>query len=458
MRFHFAHVAPIVVAVVFAASAAVSAQDAASQPGAPAPVSFKNEIAPILLKRCVACHGERQPKSGYQLHTIELLQKAGDFAAPPIVAGKPDESQLFLLLSSEDAESWMPKEDDKLPAEQIALVKRWIEEGAKFDVEDPKATLASVAPRQYAPAPKAYPGSLPITALAYNPQGDELVAGGYNEITIWNAADGALKRRIKDAAQRTYALAYNADGTLLAAASGVPGESGEVKLFNPATGEAVKLLGTMSDVALDVKFSPDGAKLAACSADRSIRVYDVASGAQDLLIEDHADWVAAIAWNADGSKLASASRDKTSKVFDAKTGESQITYNGHGQSVNGVAFSPDGAQLITSGGDNKLHVWNPADAAKIAEIAGYGGEVFRVLVANGQIWSCSADKTARQHDAAGRNEVRNYAGHADHVFAVAVHPASNRLAAGAFNGEVTIWNTADGAQVVKFFALPGYKP
>lgn len=442
----------------FAVFTLACASFAVAQDAAPAPVSFKNEIAPILLKRCVACHGERQPKSGYQLHTIELLQKPGDFAAPPVVAGKPDESQLYLLVTSEDQESWMPKEDDKLPPEQIALLKRWIEEGAKFDVEDPKATLASVAPRQYAPAPEAYPGPLPITALAYNLQGDELAAGGYNEITIWNAADGALKRRIRDVAQRTYALAYSADGTLLAAASGVPGESGEVKLFNPAGGEAVRLLGTMSDVALDVKFSPNGEKLAACSADRSIRVYDVKSGAQELLIEDHADWVSAIAWNTDGTKLASASRDKTAKVFDAKTGESQITYNGHGQPVYGVAFSPDGTQVITSGGDRKLHVWNPADAAKIAEIAGYGDEVFRVLVANAQIWSGSADKTVRQHDAAGRNEVRNYAGHADHVFAVALHPGSSRLAAGAFNGEVTVWNTADGAQVVKFFALPGYKP
>ncbi len=406
----------------------------------------------------MACHGQKQPKSGYQLHTFQSLMKPGDFGTPPITPGKPDESQLFELLAETDKDSWMPKEGPRLSDEQIALFKRWIEQGAKFDADDKTASLSSIIPTIYGKAPAAYRAPTPITALAFNSEGNELAAGGYSEITIWNSESGELLRRIGQVAQRTYALAYSPDGKQLAAASGAPGQSGEVKLFDPASGASIKSLATMSDVAFDVVFSPDGKQLACAAADRTIRVYDVASGKELALIEDHADWVMGVAFSPDGKRLASASRDKTSKVFDAKSGESQVTYNGHGQPVYGVAFSPDGKQVITCGADKQIHVWNPADGKKIANITGFGGEVFDVAVAGDSIFSCCADKSLRQHNLAKRNLVRAYAGLTDYAYSLAVHPETKRLAGGAFDGQVRVWNTDDGKEVASFLAAPGYVP
>ena len=420
------------------------------------PVSFTKQIAPIFLKKCVACHGERQPKSGYQLHTFEKLMTPGDLGEPPVTAGKPAASQMYKLLTNPNKDEWMPKEADRLPAEQIELVKRWIAEGAAFDSPNKAVNLASIVPASYDPPPEKYPRPVPITAVAFNPPGTEVAVGGYNEITIWSPADGKLLRRIRNVAQRTYGLAYSPDGRLLAAASGTPGSLGEVKLFEPNSGQAVKVLGTMGDVAFDVAFSPKGDKLAACAADRSIRIYDVASGKEERLIEDHADWVMAVAWNNDGTRIASASRDKTSKVFDPKTGESHATYNGHGQTVYGVAFSPDGKQVLTAGGDRKVHVWNPADSKKLAEIAGYGNDVYRVYVVGQNVFSCSGDKTARQNTVGSWAQVRQFAPHADWVYAIAVNPAAKRVATGTFTGEVHVWNLDDGKQVTMFTAAPGY--
>ena len=187
----------------------------------------------------------------------------------------------------------------------------------------------------------------------------------------------------------------------------------------------------MPDVAWGVAFNPAGTKLAACGADRSIRIYDVASGKQERLIEDHADWVMAVAWNHDGTRIASASRDKTSKLFDAATGESLVTYPGHSEQVFGVAFNADSSQVLTTGRDKKVHIWKPADAAKIAEIAGFGQEVYGIVVQAGQIFCCSADKTARQYEAGERKHVRNYEGHADWVYSLAYNDATKRLATGS---------------------------
>lgn len=430
------------------------AETAKSAPAAAAkPVSFKADIAPMLVQSCLACHGASDPKGDYQLHTFAALTSSGSGSA--VTAGKPDESELLRLLTSTEPEERMPKDGDPFTPEQIALVKRWIVEGAKYDGGDVKAELVSIMPRKAHPnPPEAYRTAVPATAIAFNPAGTELAVGGYHEITIWNPADGKLLRRIKDVEQRVFGLAYSADGKTLAVAAGSPGVSGEAALYDAATGKFVRRLGTMSDVAIGIAYSPDGKQLAVCAADRSIRIYDAASGSETKLIEDHADWVMCIAWSPDGTKLVSGSRDKTSKLFDAKTGDSLVTYPGHGETVLGAAFAPDGKSILTSGADRKIHVWNPADGKQIATIAG-GGEVYRVQVVDNEIWSCSSDKTAKRHKLADRALVASLAGHADYVFSIAVNPATKRVATGGFDGEIKIWNLADNKPVSSFRAAPG---
>jgi len=437
-------------AILFASMIGISMTAVAAEQ----PVSFRQQIAPLLVKNCMACHGPKDTKGDFQLDTFEHLT-----ADEYITAGKPDESHLFELITEEDEEVRMPKESDPLPAEQVALIKRWIAEGANYDAEDPKATLVSIIPKMPHPnPPEAYARAVPISALAFSPDGQALAAGGYHEVTLWNPADGSLLRRIKNVAQRTYGIAYSPDGKLMAVAGGTPGSLGEVRLFAAADGTLVKDLVSMPDVAFGVAFSPDGTKLAACGADRSIRIFDVASGAEELLIEDHADWVVSIAYNHDGTRLVSASRDKTSKVFDTKTGDAQTTYPGHGQPVFAAVFNADGTQVYSGGADNKIHIWNPADGKKIAEIGGFGGDVFKIVFDDGKIFSCSADKLARLHGAEKRDQQRVFTGHADWIYALAYHGPTKRLATGGYDGEVRIWNAEDGAVVAHFFAAPGYSP
>jgi sugar lactone lactonase YvrE len=443
--------APATPAKVETKPAATAAAPAASQK----PVSFKADIAPLLVQNCLACHGTSDPKGDYQLHTFTALMTPGASATDAVVAGKPDDSELLRLIASDDKSERMPKDGDAMPAEQVALIKRWIAEGAKYDAGDAKAELVSIVPRKAHPnPPESYRTAVPVTALAFEPAGKELAVGGYHEITIWNPADGKLIRRIKDVEQRTYGLAYSADGKTLAAAGGTPGVSGEVALYDPVKGTMIRRLGTMSDLALGLAFSPDGKRLAACSADRSIRVYDLATGKESLLIEDHADWVMTVAWNADGTKLVSGSRDKTSKLFDAKTGDSETTYPGHSETVLGAAFAPDGKSIITGGSDKKIHVWNPADGKQIGTIAG-GGEVYRVQIVDGEIWSCSSDKTAKRHKLADRALSQTYSGHADYVFSLAVNPTAKLAATAGFDGEVKIWNLTDNKNTLSFRAAPG---
>ena len=418
-------------------------------------VSFAKSVAPIFSQRCLACHNARTAKGRLNMETFANLMKGGE-NGPSVVAAKPGDSLLQTMI----ADHSMPKDADPLTAEQIAVVKKWIETGARLDAGvGATATLITIIPKLTQPAPpETYRVPVPVMAVSFSPDGNLLATSGYREVLLWNPADGQLVRRISNLAERPHDIEFTADGKTLAVAAGTPGQMGEVKFFNVENGALIADLFTTDDEVFAVAFSPDGTRLAAAAADRSIRLFDVASRQQQKLIEDHADWVMDVAWSPDGKKVATASRDKTSKVFDSTTGESQATFNGHGQPVFGVGFLPDGNTVATSGRDNRIRVWAVADAKQAREI-GFGGEVFRIRTTpDGMSFAGSADKFARQHNLTNGQMVKQFGPHNDWVYSVAYHAGTKRVASGSHDGEVRIWNAEDGKELLKFIAAPGYKP
>ena len=128
-------------------------------------VSFREQIAPILVKRCLGCHNNRKSEGRFALHTFEMLLKAGDSGDPPIVPGAPDESYLYGKLIDEDDELRMPLEDDSLSAKQVELVREWIRQGARFDGADRSQQLVNLLPSRVHPAPPArYRTTVPVFA------------------------------------------------------------------------------------------------------------------------------------------------------------------------------------------------------------------------------------------------------------------------------------------------------
>ena len=421
------------------------------------PVSFQRDVASVLLNNCLACHGPKKAEGGYRIDTFERVTAAGDSTQPGFMAKDLEGSEAYRRITSSDAKERMPLEGDPLPAEQVELLKRWIDEGVKFDGPDAKAPLSSyIPPPTHPAAPESYRGTLPITAVEFSPDGAQLYAGGYHEVTVWNPENGELLRRIPGLGQRVYAIRFSPDGKSLAIACGAPGKHGEVRILNAENRELVRVLSLTSDVVFDCAFNPAGDRLATTAADGVVRVFEVATGKEELTITSHSDWVYCVAWNADGSKFATGSRDKTAKVFDAKTGELLITYNGHNQPVRGVLFHPGGEELYSAGSDNKLHRWKRADGKKAAD-APLGGEAYKLTPAGEAFLASSADKKIREFTAKDQKQVRELTGAKDWVLSTAVNAGTKRLAGGTFDGQVYVWNAEDGKLVTSFYAAPGYK-
>jgi mono/diheme cytochrome c family protein len=92
-------------------------------------VDYARDVKPVLMKHCVGCHGALKQESALRVDTAALLQKGGHSGAA-VAPGSPDESLLLERVTSTDESLRMPAEGKPLSAEQIAILRKWIEQGA----------------------------------------------------------------------------------------------------------------------------------------------------------------------------------------------------------------------------------------------------------------------------------------------------------------------------------------
>ncbi len=96
-------------------------------------VEYARDIKPLLKERCFACHGALQQKGKLRLDSGELIRKGGR-SGPALVPGAADRSLLVEKVTAEEGR--MPPEGEPLTAQQIALLRAWIDQGASFPSSD----------------------------------------------------------------------------------------------------------------------------------------------------------------------------------------------------------------------------------------------------------------------------------------------------------------------------------
>jgi WD40 repeat protein len=476
----YRHVLALGFAMGFFANAYESADG--SPPALKRSLSFINDVAPILKENCFACHDAKKRKGKLDMSTFESFRRGGS-REDPIVPGKPEESTLMEMLTATDNSRMPPKEaGESLPKEKIAIIEKWITEGAKLDAGlSPKAEIVRELRARWKPPtpPMSYPFPVTITALAYTPDGKKLVVGGQHELTVWDVARATLEKRIYTRSERAHAFVFLSDGKL-AVAGGRPGQEGDVCIYDLQAGKAiikngVAIVDGVSDPAVKVKqlleaddsvlclaASADGKRLASGGCDRLVNVWDISAGYAkaklEQTIENHADWVFGVAFSPDGKHLLTCSRDKTAKVWDLSTKESVLTFPDHQNPVYCVAIKGDGKVGVSVGDDNQIRFWNTsADGKQIRNSGGHGKGIFRVVYHPKQplLVTSSADNTVRLWNADSGKAVRTLSGHTDWVYALALSADGSLVASGSWNGEVRVWKIVDGAVVSAFNASPG---
>ena len=115
---------------------------------------FVRRVAPLFHEKCIACHGkdEAKIKGGLDMRTLASTLKGGDSEKPGFIAGKPEESPMYLAVTRkhDDWEPMPPKEAEKLYTDQITWIKDWIAGGAPWPNDSRMQAIAKANEAKWA--------------------------------------------------------------------------------------------------------------------------------------------------------------------------------------------------------------------------------------------------------------------------------------------------------------------
>ena len=266
----------------------------------------------------------------------------------------------------------MPLGGGRLPAEQIDLIKRWIDAGAVGPKPGETASVKQTPVERKKIEPTS-PVKAQIFSLAYRPDGRMLALGGFQAVRLASASTGKTQATLEGMQEVVRSVAFSPDGGLLAAAGGLPARGGEVKIWDVASRKLRLTIQGHADTIYATVFSPDGSILATSSYDRLIKLWDVDSGKEIRTLKDHIDAVYALAFTPDGKWLLSGAADRSLKIWDVSSGERLYTVSDPLEGINAIAIHPSGKRVAAGGLDRTIRIW---------ELGEREGRLLRSLIAH----------------------------------------------------------------------------
>ncbi len=406
---------------------------------------FARDVAPIFQKNCLGCHSSTTHKGRLVLDSYDSLMNGGRHGQV-IVVRDASASRLVQMLEG-TVDPQMPLESDPLREADIAVIRSWINAGATGPASGtssaaiPSPSLPSISPQ--------VPVVSPVESVKFSPDGSVLAVGGYQKVRLLDTHSGKVIAELTGHADAVRSIAFSPDGKKLAAAGGDPQREGEIKIWDLESYRLISTLKGHKDCIYSVAWSPDGKLIATGSYDKTVKLWDVATGKELRNLQDHIDAVFAVAFSPNGKRLASASQDRTVKIWDVATGKRLYTLSNAADGLTSLAYSPAGDQLAAVGYDKTIYIW---------QLAEDDGRLLHSLIADEDsllslAWSrdgktlvtASSDGSIRFRDT--NLDLKGVIdGQPDWAGALDLSPDGRWLAAGRYNGSLSIYDATSYKQ------------
>ena len=401
--------------------------------------SFRTDVFPIFRDNCLACHSAQTKMGQLVMESYDGLMLGGK-SGPAVTAGDAESSLLVRMIEGR-SQPKMPF-GGELPPQNIAVIKAWIDAGAKGEEVSGGGTpaLPAIERRREVPSP--------VSALAFSQDGSMLAVASYQQVRITDAASGNVTRTLDGHADLVRSLAFSPSGRLLAAAGGAPAQFGEVKVWDVETGKLCHTIKGHKDCIYSVDFSPDGKQIVTASYDRMIELWSADTGEHIRTLKDHVDAVYAVDFGNEPGQLVSGGADRSVKLWNLETGKPSLTLSEPLAGVLTVAFHPDGRQLAAAGADKTIRVWRIANdentsADLVKAMTGHEAAILKIAFSpdGATIVSSSSDRSLKVWDTATLSEKAVLADQSDWGQALAFHPDGKSFVVGRYDGSLTVYDT-----------------
>lgn len=416
---HFRFLAAACLLAFISAIASAEEPAPASDSAVQQPVSYFKQVLPIFrTKNCTGCHQQAKRGGEYVMTEFADLLKGGETGEPAIVPGDPAKSNLIAQITPAGGKAEMPKDSPPLTAAEIEIITKWIAQGAKDD------TPASNKPQYDAEHPPIYMAPPVLKSVEYSPKGDVIAVAGYHEVLLHKPDGSGLVARLVGQSERIESARFSADGKFLAVAGGSPGRFGELQIWDVEKREMKLSVMLGYDTCYGASWSPNGKMVAIGCPDNTMRAFDVETGKQVLFSGAHNDWVLDTAFSTNSDHVVSVSRDMSMKVVEVATQRfidnvTSITPGALKGGLISVQRHPTKDEFLAGGSDGQP-------------------KIFKML------------RTEARKIGDNANLIREFGALPGRVFGVAYSPDGNRIAAGSSNdgvGEIRVYNAMDGAVV-----------
>lgn len=432
-----------------------------------APINYDQHVAAIFKRHCLKCHGETEMKGDMNFSSYASIMKGGS-AGAVVEAGRASASLLFQAITNADPEARMPPNNDPLPAAEIEIVKKWIDEGLR---QSSGSAVAAVRKLGFVPSvalakldgPPPIPAELPtvervktirpfpVLALTASPRAPLIAVSGAGCVELKDPASMNSLGTLPFPEGEPHVLSFSHSGAVLLAAGGRPVRSGMAALFDVRTGKRLATIGDELDEILAADISTDERLVAVGGSDRIVKGYSTEDGQLVWKIVKHTDWITSLAFSPDGARLATGDRAGGLHLWDAHNSGILLSLNEHKGAIRGLSWRSDG-QVLASCGDDGLIVWwnvtdgwptlSKSDAHPPARAPGAYGKipvgVYDVAFGpQGELASCGRD---------GRVKLWSAEGQEKQAWAPLVDPATNLPMTTAVLTKVAI--TQDGKRIV----------